>query len=151
MRCRKACAVLADGATAEVHMTPIPDFVRFVFVAFVPCFTAPTLERFILLALAAIITTGSRTVNNLLRTLGSLAYGHPGSYHHLFSSRRWLCWRLARSLATLLVERFVPSGVVHLVGGRHCVFPSWAKGLRQGPPSRRCEIIAFLYCLSLWP
>jgi len=116
MRCRKACAVLADGATAEVHMTPIPDFVRFVFVAFVPCFTAPTLERFILLALAAIITTGSRTVNNLLRTLGSLAYGHPGSYHHLFSSRRWLCWRLARTLATLLVERFVPSGVVHLVG-----------------------------------
>ena len=116
MRCHNACTVLGDGATAEVHMTPIPDFARFVFVVFVPCFTAPTLERFIVLSLAAIVTTGSHTVSNLLRTVGSLANGHPGSYHHLFSGRRWFSWRLARSQATLLVERFVPTGTIHLVG-----------------------------------
>src|SRR5262245_36398140 len=44
-------------------------------------FTRPTFLRFGVLALAAILTVGRRTVCALLRTLGPLAPGHPASYH----------------------------------------------------------------------
>src|SRR5262245_61799428 len=37
-----------------------------------PAFTRPTYRRFVLLALAAILTVGAHTVANLLRTLGRL-------------------------------------------------------------------------------
>src|SRR5436309_2642333 len=40
-------------------------------------FTRPTYERFVVLLLGAILTTGSRTVLNVLRTLDALAAGHP--------------------------------------------------------------------------
>ena len=42
-----------------------------------PAFTHPTHHRFVLLALAAILTLRGRTIANLLRCLGSLAPGHP--------------------------------------------------------------------------
>src|SRR4051812_42231053 len=43
--------------------------------AFRAAFTRPTYERFAVLLLAAILTTGCRTVLNLLRTVGALAPG----------------------------------------------------------------------------
>ena len=39
-------------------------------------FTYPTFDRFSTLLAAALLTTGRRTVANLLRTLGPLAPGH---------------------------------------------------------------------------
>jgi hypothetical protein len=48
--------------------------------ALAPAFTRPTYRRFITLLLAAILTTGRRTVANLLRTLGGLAPGHRTDY-----------------------------------------------------------------------
>ena len=48
-------------------------------------FTRPTFLRFVVLALASLLTIGRRTVCNLLRTLGALAPGHPSSYHRVFS------------------------------------------------------------------
>lgn len=42
---------------------------------FAPAFTPATFGRAQLLAAAAILTTGRRTVSNLLRTLGHLAGG----------------------------------------------------------------------------
>ena len=48
---------------------------------FAAAFTRPTYERFVVLLLAAILTTGSRTILNLLRTVGDLAPGDPSSYH----------------------------------------------------------------------
>jgi hypothetical protein len=62
-------------------------------------FTRPTFQRFTVLLFAAILTTGRRTVTNLLRTVQTLAPGHPSSYHRIFSRRRWFHWRLARGLA----------------------------------------------------
>ena len=43
---------------------------------FSSAFTEPTYRRFVTLLLAAVLTTGRRTVANLLRTLGGLAPGH---------------------------------------------------------------------------
>jgi DDE superfamily endonuclease len=79
-------------------------------------FTRPTFLRIVVLALAAILTIGSRTVCNLLRTLGILAPGHPSSYHKVFSRRRWSCWRLARGLCGWVFDHLVPKGKVLLAG-----------------------------------
>lgn len=79
-------------------------------------FTRPTFLRFIVLALAAILTVGQRTVCNLLRTLGALAPGHSSSYHRLFSKRCWSSWRLARGLAGWVFEHLVPDGRALLAG-----------------------------------
>ena len=50
------------------HRLPVP--VHDVFSPFEPAFTRPTYRRFVLLALAAILTTGGHTIANLLRCLG---------------------------------------------------------------------------------
>src|SRR4051794_26475286 len=65
------------------HRLPAP--VHAVFEALAPALTRPTYHRFVLLALAAILTGGGRTVANLLRYLGALAPGHSSSYHRLLS------------------------------------------------------------------
>jgi hypothetical protein len=55
--------------------------------SFAPVFTNPTYQRFLVLLGTAIITTGRRTVANLLRTAGALAPGHVSSYRRVFSQR----------------------------------------------------------------
>jgi hypothetical protein len=84
--------------------------------AFRAAFTRPTYERFVVLLLAAILTTGCRTVLNLLRTVDALAPGHPSSYHRVFSRRRCSLWHLGRALAGYLLRRWVPSGTVAVAG-----------------------------------
>jgi len=79
-------------------------------------FCRPTAERFVVLLLAAILTTGARTILNLLRTVQPLAPGHPSSYHRIFSQRCWSLWPLGRALAGYIVTRWVPSGVVPIAG-----------------------------------
>jgi len=84
--------------------------------ALIAAFTRPTGERFVVLLLAAILTTGSRTILNLLRTVDALAPGHPSSYHRVFSHRRWSLWRLGRALAGAILQRWLPTGTVPLAG-----------------------------------
>ncbi|MEP0842563.1 MAG: transposase, partial [Phycisphaerae bacterium] len=79
-------------------------------------FTRPTFQRFTLLLFAAILTTGRRTVTNLLRTVQTLAPGHPSSYHRVFSRCRWFHWRLARGLTGFILGHFVPEGPVLICG-----------------------------------
>jgi hypothetical protein len=79
-------------------------------------FTRPTFQRFTVLLFAAILTTGRRTVTNLLRTVQALAPGHPSSYHRVFSRRRWWPWRLARGLTGFILRHFVPDGPVLICG-----------------------------------
>jgi hypothetical protein len=81
-----------------------------------PIFTQPTAARFATLLAAALLTTGRRTVANLLRTLGDLAPGHVTSYQRVLSTAHWSGLELGCALARLLLGRFVPDGPVHLVG-----------------------------------
>jgi hypothetical protein len=83
---------------------------------FRPVFSSPTYHRFLILMLAAILTTGRRTVTNLLRTVRYQAQGHASSYHRVFSRRRWSTWALARALITFLLDHVVPPGPVLLAG-----------------------------------
>jgi hypothetical protein len=97
-------------------MHSIPKTARPVIKEFAPAFTRPTLVRFAFLLFAAILTTGHRTVTNVLRTLGRAVPGHPSSYHRVFSHRRWYSWKLARGLATFILDHWLPQGPVPLVG-----------------------------------
>lgn len=79
-------------------------------------FSERVFARVVVLAFAAILTTGRRTVTNLLRTVQSLARGSSSAYHRVLSRRRWAPWALARALATLVLKTCVPSGVVACCG-----------------------------------
>lgn len=85
--------------------------------AFFTCaFTRPTWQRFVVLLCAAILTTGCRTITNLLRTVEGLATSDPSSYHRVLSKRCWSLWRLGRALAGFIFSRWVPEGTIVLVG-----------------------------------
>jgi hypothetical protein len=105
--------------------------------AFRAAFTRPTYERFAVLLLAAILTTGCRTVLNLLRTVGTLAPGHPCSYHRVFSRRRCSLWRLGRALAQAILQHWVPSGTVAVTGddtvAEHKGQQVYGKGCHRDP------------------
>jgi hypothetical protein len=73
-------------------------------------------SRAVVLLFAAILTTGRRTISNVLRVVQSLAPGHASTYHRVLSRRKWLVWRLARALAALVLETCVPRGVVSCCG-----------------------------------
>jgi DDE superfamily endonuclease len=81
-----------------------------------PAFTAPTFDRFALLAVAAVLTAGRRTVANLLRTLGALAPGHRTSYQRVLSAARWSGLAVARRLCGLVLDRVPVDRPVLLVG-----------------------------------
>src|SRR5207302_9481349 len=93
-----------------------PKPVHTVFEPLAPALTQPTYRRLVLLALAAILTVGGRTIANLLRCLGGLAPGHSSSYHRALSHRRWSTRRLARRYIAAILGRFAPHGTVALAG-----------------------------------
>src|SRR5262245_2027743 len=97
-------------------MAIIPEPLRRLIRPLAAAFTAPTVRRFTTLMAGAILTTGRRTVANLLRTVGGLATGHPSTYHSVFSRRRWSTWALARALAGIILRRFGPDEPVPLAG-----------------------------------
>jgi hypothetical protein len=94
----------------------LPKPVRSLFESLAGSFCRPTFLRFVVLALATILTVGQRTICNLLRTLGTVAPGHPSSYHRVFCRRRWSCWRLAHGLVDWVFEHLVPEGQILLAG-----------------------------------
>jgi hypothetical protein len=99
----------------QIH-DQLPKQVRTIFDPLEPGFSRPIHRRFVLLALAAILTLGGRTITNLLRVLGILAPGHPSSYHRVFSRDRWSLSPLARRYVAAVLARFVPRGTVLLAG-----------------------------------
>jgi hypothetical protein len=78
--------------------------------------TAATFLRARLLGVAAILTTGRRTVRNLLRTVADLTDGDPSSYHRVLSFAQWSMLTLASLLARFILQHFWPEGTVRLVG-----------------------------------
>lgn len=97
-------------------MASIPQGVRCVFREWSGEFAETVWPRFQVLLFAAVLCVGRHTVCRLLRIAGTLAEGHWSSYHRVLSKRRWSSWRLARILAEQVLERFVPRGVVSLIG-----------------------------------
>jgi hypothetical protein len=84
--------------------------------ALAPAFTQPTYRRFVTLLLAAVLTTGRRTVANLLRTLGALAPGHRTDYQRVLSRSPWSALELGCALTRFLLDHLLPEGTVVLAG-----------------------------------
>ncbi len=97
-------------------MLVIPSFAQPLLGQFAPLFLQPTYQRFLVLLVAATLTTGRRTVSNLLRTVPGLAPGDPSSYHRVFSRRRWSSLRMARLLTKFILDHFVADGPICLAG-----------------------------------
>src|SRR5436305_15273360 len=81
-----------------------------------PVFTQPTFRRSVVLLFAALLTTGRRTVQNLLRTVGILAPGDSSSYSRVLSEASWSGLRLAAALTRFDVGHFAPQGVQRPAG-----------------------------------
>src|SRR3954453_23024716 len=79
-------------------------------------FTSPTYQRFSTLLVGAVLTTGRRTVANLLRTLRQLAPGHPTAYRRVLSRAPWSGLALGCVLTQFLLDHVLPAGPVYLVG-----------------------------------
>ena len=99
----------------------VPDTLQVVFSAWSAGFGETVFPKFVTLLLGALLTTGRRTVSQVLPVVGDLADADPSSYHRLFSMqhwsmRRWSMWCLARLLATCLLDTLVPRGVSDLAG-----------------------------------
>src|ERR1051325_5714848 len=98
-------------------MDSIASQVLPLFDLFKPAFTTTaTFVRARLLGVAAILTTGRRTVANLLRTVTDLTHGDPSSYHRVLCMAQWSTLTLASSLARFLLRHCRPQGRVRLVG-----------------------------------
>src|SRR5215831_19501280 len=78
--------------------------------------TTATFVRAQLLGVAAILTTGRRTLANLLRTVVGLTEGAPSSYHRVLSLAQWSGLTLAALLTRFLIRHFWPQGRIHVVG-----------------------------------
>lgn len=81
----------------------LPTEVRPLLVALAPAFTKRTFVRFVTLFGSAILTTGRRTVANILRTAAPLAQGHVTTYQRVLSSAEWSALRLACQLCHLVL------------------------------------------------
>src|SRR5262245_14994576 len=101
------------GSLSDMH---IPDFALPVLTIFRPTFSSPTYNRFLVLLVGALLTTGRRTITNLLRIVGHQAPGHMSSYHRVFSRRHWSPWALAQGLMRFLLTYVVPTDPVFLAG-----------------------------------
>jgi hypothetical protein len=128
-------------------MRTIPEFAQPVLGLLAPAFSSPTYQRFLVLLLAAILTTGRRTVANLLRTAAGLAKGDASSFHRVLSLRRWSTLALARILARFLLDHWVPAGPVLLAGddtvAEHRGAKVYGKGCHRDPVRSTHSYTAF--------
>ena len=83
---------------------------------FSQAFTRPTAARATVLLFAALLTTGRRTVANLLRTAGGLAGGSSCSYRRVLSQARFNGLRVACLFSRFLIRCWLPSGPIPLAG-----------------------------------
>ena len=128
-------------------MLTLPEFARPVLSSFAPVFYHPTYQRFLVLLLAAVLTTGRRTVSNLLRTAAGLAHGDASSFHRVLSKRRWSALALARILARFILDHWVPEGPVSLAGDdtvdEHRGAKVYGKGCHRDPVRSTHSYTAF--------
>src|SRR5258708_3229539 len=81
LRVRQARKARETRLHLQHHYANLPQEARSFFDTFSPVFRRPTFLRFAILLVATLLTVGSRTVTNVLRTVGLLAPGDPSSYH----------------------------------------------------------------------
>src|SRR5438270_10359132 len=112
LRIRQARKARETRLHLQNYYANLPKEAHSFFETFAGVFRRPLFLRFAILLVASILTVGSHTVANVLRTVGLLAPGDPSSYHRFFSCRRWSLLGLGRCLAGWILAHFVPAGPV---------------------------------------
>src|SRR5690349_17026884 len=79
-------------------------------------FTSPTYQRVATLVVGALVTTGRRTVANVLRTLRHLAPGHPTDYRRVLSRAPGSGLAPGCAVVRFLLDHVIPDGPVARVG-----------------------------------
>ena len=97
-------------------LSPLPAEAGRLIAALAPAFTTPTFRHVRLLLAAAFLTTGRRTVANLVRTVGALAAAHRTTYQRVPSSASWSGLHVGCLLGHFVLHRLVPAGRVTLIG-----------------------------------
>jgi len=147
LRRRQAQTARAARRELDRNHDQLPQPVRDLFDPLQPAFRHTVYRRWALLALAAILTVGGRTLSNLLRRLGGLAPGHSTSYHRIFSQRRWSARALTRRYIAAVLARFAPQGPVPLVGDdtvtEHPGPQVYGKGCHRDPVRSTHSFTAF--------
>jgi len=91
--------------------------------AFAPCFTAPSMDTFTMLMTGWVLNLRRHTVTEVVRAAGAVGYKHISSFHRFFSRAKWSMDEVGFTLAELIIEHLVPTGVIRLVVddtlGRH--------------------------------
>jgi hypothetical protein len=85
-------------------MLSLPKVAEPLFSRFSIAFSQPTFDRFVLLAVGAIVCMGRRTTTAVLWTVRTLVEGHASSYHRVFSRSPWRPRILAKALAGIVLE-----------------------------------------------
>ena len=130
-------------------MLTLPEFARPVLSSFAPVFYHPTYQRFLVLLLAAVLTTGRRTVSNLLRTAAGLAHGDASSFHRVLSKRRWSTLALAQDPGPLHPRSLGPRWARPPGRRRYRQRAPRRQGLWQGLSPRPGALDPFLHRLPL--
>jgi hypothetical protein len=93
-------------------MSSLSCAITMVIRAFSPQFWTCVFEHAKLLLAGAILAPGKRTVAAIWRVMRKSADGHFQNYHHVFNRARWSSLDASRVLLGLLVEAFVPKGLM---------------------------------------
>lgn len=91
--------------------------------AFAPCFTAPSMDTFMMLMGGWVLNLRRHTITEIVRAAGAVDSKHVSSFHRFFSQGSWLMDEVGFVLAELVIKHLVPTGGIRLVVddtlGRH--------------------------------
>lgn len=93
-------------------MLSVPVALTRLSVKFAPLFSKRVWAHAQVLLVGALLAPGKRTVTAVLRVMGLSQERHFQNYHRVLNRARWSSLKLARALLEMVVQSFVPSGVV---------------------------------------
>ena len=115
----------------------LPPIVIALMAPFRSFFTAPVWEHVLVLVTGMVLAPGKRTVSAALRVMGLGATRDFALYHYVLSRARWNSRAIARTLLTMILDRFLPSGPV-VIGIDDTIERRWgrkiaARGIYRDP------------------
>lgn len=112
-------------------MTKLPSKFQDVIANFSFAFRKDVWRKFEILLLGAIICPGSRTICNLLRSVGLGWEKNFSKYHRFLNRDKWSAQALATTLLGLLVKAFVPQGVALVFGIDDTIERRWGRKISK--------------------
>jgi hypothetical protein len=116
---------------------PMPPIIISLMMPFRGFFTAPVWEHVLALITGMVLTPGKRTVSAALRVMGLGAARDFAPYHYVLNRARWKSRAVARTLLTMILDRFLPAGPV-VIGVDDTIERRWgrkiaARGVYRDP------------------